>query len=241
MTIKVSRKRNLIVVLLLFNLSSYCNLNRLAVKHGTHKSSKVHDYAVIYEKYFAPFRDAPIVFLEIGLGAGCSARMWDEYFSKAKLYFIDIVPYVVERGNKYLSAKAKCFLVDQSNKKALDDFAKRIDEEFDIIVDDGGHTMDQQLNSFIALFPYVKSGGIYVVEDLHTSYWEKYGGNAGAGEGTTIGFFRDLVNGVNFFGAKTGCASFDACPDKLKKTLSYYQKNIKSIHFYCSMCFIFKR
>ena len=46
---------------------------------------------------------------------------------------------------------------------------------FDIVIDDGGHFMDDIISSFKTLLPHVRAGGTYIVEDLHTSYWAEYG------------------------------------------------------------------
>ncbi len=220
-------------------------LDKLAIKYNTNKSSRTHNYCVIYEKYFSPLKYEDINFLEIGLDGCASARMWEEYFSNASLYFIDINDRSMSLGEKLLSDRSKCFLVDQANKNDLLLLVKNQDLAFDIIIDDGGHKMYQQINSFEVLFPYVKSGGMYIIEDLHTSYWKMYGGHGSqkepkAGTGTTINFLKDLIDDVNFVGAKVGIAQIH-CPDWLQKQLSFYQENIFSIHFYNSICFILKR
>jgi len=236
---------------LLFLLFGFCRtlstseLDKLAIKHGTNKSSKKHDYCVIYEKYFSKARHEEINFLEIGLAECNSAFMWEEYFPNAKLYFIDSIPRFVEAGNRKLSDRSLCFLVDQANKNALMDFVEEVGVKFDFIIDDGGHMMNQQISSFEVLFSYVKSGGVYVIEDLHTSYWKYYGGSGSkqdpkAGYGTTINFLKNLIDDVNIIGAKAS-QSLRTCPDWLKRQLTFYQENIESIHFYNSVCFIFKR
>ncbi len=113
--------------------------------------------------------------------------------------------------------------------------------------------MKQQITSFKVLFPHLKSGGIYVIEDLHTSYWKLYGGSGShprqwgdignpiTNKSTAITFLQNLVHNINFYGAKIGRANYENCPDKIKSSLNFYQKTIESIHFYCSLCFIIKR
>lgn len=105
--------------------------------------------------------------------------------------------------------------------------------------------MEQQITSFKVLFPFVKEGGVYAIEDLHTSYWRTHGGhgtleNPKAKKGSTIFFLQQLIHDLNFIGAKTGCADKTKCPEPVFNELNYYQQHIKSIHFYDSMCFIFK-
>ena len=61
-------------------------------------------------------------------------------------------------------------------KKSLIQFIQQSGGDFDIILDDGGHKMDQQITSFRVLFPILKSGGVYIIEDLGTSYLLEWGG-----------------------------------------------------------------
>jgi len=241
--------KKLFLLFLLFSCNSVLSvgeLDRLAIKYGTDKSSKCHHYTYVYDKYFNSLRFENINFLEIGLAGCASARMWEEYFPNASLFFMDIMEESIKKGKAVLSKRSKCFLADQANKNDLVCFTNNVNVKFDIIIDDGGHTMEQQINSFEVLFPYVKDGGVYVIEDLHTSYWEMYGGHGNIGspkaeEGTAIKFLQNLVDAVNYIGSFTGYANRDLCPDSLKESLNYYQKNIESVHFYSSLCFIFKR
>ena len=115
-----------------------------------------------------------------------------------------------------------------------------------MIVDDGGHRMDQIIISFQSLFPFLKKGGLYIIEDLCTSYWSIYGGNGTpenpkAGPKTAIQFFKDLVDDLNYTAARTWCGDVNKVPLDLEKTLNIYQKEIEAIHFYKSMCIIIKR
>jgi hypothetical protein len=146
-------------------------LNDLGLKYGTDKSSSRHGYLDIYEKHFCGMKDKPIKMLEIGIFNGASLKMWEEYFSNAQIYAIDIDP---KRMQNY--GRVKSFIANQENRESLLDVIGGIGF-CDIIIDDGGHTMLQQQLTFGCLFPFVKSGGIYCIEDLHTSYWKKRGIN----------------------------------------------------------------
>ena len=111
--------------------------------------------------------DKPIKFLEIGIFEGASVKLWEEYFKNADLHFIDIT----FQNIKHFSNRSHYHLCDQENPESLQAFIQKTGGDFDLIIDDGGHTMKQQITSFVTLFPYLKSGGIYIIEDLHTSYW----------------------------------------------------------------------
>jgi hypothetical protein len=80
----------------------------------------------------------------------------------------------------------------------VDDLYKLLNiagKDFDVMIDDGGHTMIQQFTSFKYLFPAVKIGGLYFLEDLHTSYWDQYGGGLKK-EGTMIEHIKTMIDGM---------------------------------------------
>lgn len=225
-------------------LSAEKDLSSLAIECQTDKIW-AHNYIPTYEFYFKALRNQPIKLLEIGFLSGCSAKMWDRYFQNGTLHFIDIQPESFEKYSGGLSSKCHFYIADQAKEADLIEFIKKSGGDFDIILDDGGHTMEQQITSFKTLFPFLKSGGMYIIEDLHTSYWTSFGGSGEVGspkanDSSTIRFLQNLVDDVNFIGATTGYADRRKCPENIMRTLTYYQQHIKSIHFYCSLCFIFK-
>lgn len=221
------------------------DLNTIAVECGTDKGECSHNYIPIYEHYFSPLRNKSIKVLEIGFLLGSSARTWDKYFSNASLYFIDILPAAFANYSHGLSSRCHFYVADQEKREDLMRFIETCGGDFDVIVDDGGHTMKQQINSFMTLFPHVKSGGLYIIEDLHTSYWATFGGSGELGSPktnpqSTISFLKALIDDVNCIGATTGHANHQLCPDDIFKKLTYYQQHIKSLHFYDSLCVIIK-
>lgn len=148
----------------------YRKLDKLAILAKTDKSSKTHNYTKIYAELFAPLRTAKIHFLEIGVQYGYSIHLWEKYFTKATLYFFDIdLSYLI-----YQPKRAKLFTVDQSSSDQLRKAMNTISAKLDIIIDDGGHQMKQQQVSFSTLFSYLSPGGMYIIEDLHTSYMSQY-------------------------------------------------------------------
>ncbi|MBA2369268.1 MAG: hypothetical protein H0V82_09635 [Candidatus Protochlamydia sp.] len=222
-----------------YDQTEYEWMDGIALAAGTDKSSAYHNYTKVYSQYFKNCRNQPIKFLEIGIYKGDSVKFWEGYFSIADLHFIDIT-------NQYLlyqSNRSKYHFIDQSNIPKLQQFASK-EGPFDIILDDGGHTMVQQISSFLALFSSVKKGGLYIIEDLHTSYWTNYGGSGNvekANEGTTVGYLKNLIDHVNFPGAAAVCADPDKLPENLKVQLVDFRKQIESIHFHPSVCLIEKK
>ena len=181
--------------------------------------NKWHHYFDIYERHFSKFRDRPIVFLEIGVQNGGSYLMWKKYFNvDSQFYGIDIDP----RCLNFEENKFKIFIGSQSNKFFLESVLSQI-PDIDIIIDDGGHTMEQQIVSFEVLYPKLKNGGIYLVEDTHTSYFLSHGGGYRR-RSTFIEYakkFADVLHGFHI--------------NKNIKFIEGYKHTVKSIHFYDSI------
>jgi len=240
-----------IVHLLSTNVLTANPLSDLATKYKTDKGPVWHNYTELYHQYFAPLKNKPIKFLEIGFWHGSSARMWAEYFPNAELHFIDIDKKYFEKYDRGLSQRCHFHVLDQSDPDQLKSFLDQVGSDFDIIIDDGGHSMIQQITSFKYLFAGVKAGGIYVVEDLFSSYIESwrtqyYGGlgtqeNPKAGPGTTIQFLKDRLDDLNYAGSKTRMANRANHPESLAEEFNYFQRYIQSMHFYDLICFIIKR
>lgn len=130
------------------------------------------NYFPIYEKWFAPYRGKDIVFVEVGVQNGGSAQMWRNYFGKdAKIVGIDINPKCKELEEDGISVE----IGSQDDPKFWATFREKY-PRVDILLDDGGHQMNQQIVTFREMFPHIKDGGLYMCEDCHTSYWEKCGG-----------------------------------------------------------------
>lgn len=166
------------------------NIRRPRKKYYTDKSSDFHDYTNIYNRFFGVERNNIKTVLEIGVSYGSSLRMWQEYFQNAIIYGIDINP-----ASKFEHERIKILIGDQTDAKVLSE----LPNNFDIIIDDGGHHSTQQIESFKLLFPKVISGGIYVVEDCCCSYWMEFNVNT---KQSAVEYFKTLIDHVNFFGYK---------------------------------------
>jgi hypothetical protein len=129
-------------------------------------------YFDIYTRELGHLRNKDITFLEIGVYRGGSIPMWKGYFgSGSKLVFADIDPSCKDHAEPGTHVE----IGDQADP----DFLKHLADTygpFDIILDDGGHMMHQQITSFEHLWPHISDRGRYLVEDTHTSYWPGFGG-----------------------------------------------------------------
>jgi hypothetical protein len=222
------------------NMSRY-TLDDLAVQYGTDKSSKHHYYTRYYERYFSPFRDQPINFLEIGIKDNASLQMWRDYFPEATIHGIDNRPICLG----YAEARVKIFIGLQQDKA----FLRKVSEEalggFDIIVDDASHHNKYTIASFEFLFDQVKPGGIYAIEDLHCSY-EQHGLFDNKRYEMT-GFFIELINSIDLNGRRDifkpigSSQDFEKLSPELLGKLTRFERWIESIHFYEGMAFVLKR
>jgi len=182
------------------------------------------NYFEIYERYLNEFRSKEPRFLEIGVQYGGSLKMWKEYFENGNIFGIDINPDCKNLESKDI----KIHIGSQNDKSFLNNFAKDI-KELDILVDDGGHTMEQQINTFEILFPILKDGGVYICEDVESSYQNMYGGGPKR-NGTFIEYCKDLIDIIN----ANHSHFFTLKPSKLSKQIEF-------IHFYNNVVVIKKR
>jgi len=185
------------------------------------------DYFEGYSLHLPPDRHGVKSLMEIGVRTGRGLQVWREYFPDAKITGVDINPKCVECTVPNVSI----IIGDQEDKAFL---AMLAGDKYDIVIDDGGHTMRQQIRSFRALFPSVRKGGLYVIEDLHTSYWPEFGGGASSSR-TTLEFLAGLVDGLHYKWWNNPRS------EVVGKMPTVLEKHIASIHFYDSVCFIRKK
>lgn len=220
-------------------------LNDIALECGTDKSSVVHDYCRKYEQLFAYNRSKPMNILEIGVALGSSLLMWEKWFFNSTITGIDIN----STCKRFKSPRINVEIGSQADEKFLYE-VNTLHGPFDFIIDDGSHQNAHQIMTFQTLFPLLKDGGIYVVEDSCTSYWAQFGGGLKK-EGTCMEYFKGLIDEVNFFGefvadGNLGFVGHARRDDILlaqfdKKAEKYIGTSIESITFLNSIIIIKKR
>lgn len=137
------------------------SLDAYGILNGTDKSSLNHDYLRHYERILGHFRYEPITLLEIGIFRGASLRMWSDYLEKALVVGVDIQPECAQ----YAGDRREVEIGSQADEDFLNDLGRR--RQPDVIIDDGSHQADHVILTFRKLFPYLRAGGIYIVEDMH--------------------------------------------------------------------------
>jgi hypothetical protein len=161
-----------------------------AAATSTDKGPSLHNYTELYERLFFPWKDEPIKIFEIGIADGGSLKMWQTYFPRARVFAVDIEPKTM-----FDNDRVKTLIADQANRNQLQAAVNVAGGDIDVLIDDGGHTMEQQQVSLGFLFKQVKAGGYYVIEDVHTSLpdlWKGYGVDRD-GHNTTLRMLENFV------------------------------------------------
>lgn len=199
-----------------------------------HKTDKVfqHHYEESYPIYLEKFKDKKTSILEIGLkpsGGMASLGLWLDLFPNMFIYGFDKVT-PDEQSERY--SILQC---DQSKISDLKRCKEKINHTVSIIIDDGSHIPEHQLLTFNEYFTILEVGGVYIIEDIETSYWTKnecYGYQTRYGKGhekSIIEIFKEAIDGVNY--------EFSQSSDGRVK----HQKEIESICFHKNCIVITKR
>ncbi len=177
-------------------------------------------YFDIYERHFSSYRGAKVNIIEFGVSHGGSLRMWRDYFGQqARITGVDIDSRCASLAEDGIDV----VIGDQENRAFLNDLAAKVGE-IDIVIDDGGHTMAQQIATFEELWPRIRDGGIFLVEDLHTSYWPQYGGGYKR-PGTFVEYAKNLVDQQNAWHSR----------ESGQFTIDDYTRSIYGMHVYDSV------
>jgi hypothetical protein len=156
------------------------SMSEIMEKTGTDKLS-THHYEKYYETWFRSWREKPgLKFLEIGAEQGKSLALWAEYFDNPEV--ILGLAYGSSANGTDTKVNTEGFATknqdrlkvlwgDQSQQETMDKLCSL--GPWDIIIDDGSHVPEHMIFSFVKLFPCVKPGGMYIIEDLETNYWDE--------------------------------------------------------------------
>jgi hypothetical protein len=186
--------------------------NERTVGRGIWKWTHYFDY---YHSHFKCFVGKPVNILEIGVFSGGSLEMWRSYFGdKCKVYGVDIAPACTVFENDY----TKIFIGDQSDRRFWESFRAEA-LPIDIVVDDGGHEVIQQIVTLEELLPHITPGGVYICEDIH-----------------------GVNNGFNSYcqGLTMNLNHYDGLPGEGIQRSNQIQAWVKGIHFYPYMTVIEK-
>jgi hypothetical protein len=192
---------------------------------------KWNHYFEIYDRHLRQFRDARVAgdkrvnMLEIGISHGGSLEMWNHYFKgKVNIYAVDINP----ECKKFETENVKIIIGSQEDPRFLDELKSSI-PMLDLLIDDGGHTMKQQIITFEHLYDHIVDDGIYICEDIHTSYWKDYGGGLKKNR-SFIEYTKNFIDKLHAWHIRK-----DSVP------VDNFVRTTQSLHFYDSVLVIEKR
>ncbi len=189
-------------------------------------------YFDVYDRHLSRFRGTEATVLEIGTFKGGGLAMLQDYLGpRARLVGMDIDPLAIVT----IEDRFNAVLGDQEDPASLVAISEKYGP-FDVIIDDGGHTMNQQIISAETLFPLLNGGGVYLSEDLHTSYWSEFGGGLGR-EGTFIEWIKCRIDDINGYHAGTDETGLYGTTDYVNN----WTRSIGGLHVYDSIVVIDKK
>lgn len=210
-------------------MTSY--LDNMGLKFGTDKASNGHGYLDIYEKHllesFFPLGHENRSLLELGWWDGASMRMWREFFPAAwTITGLDIEEKEPVEGVNFVRSA-------QNDAARIADMAQQYGP-WDVIVDDASHISPLTISSFKLLWPHLKPGGLYFVEDLQVSYHTDWLGHPNPTRPgpqrnqTTMQFLHRMTDAVHFEHAGAGPAE------------AYVLHDVARVAFYPGLCVVEK-
>jgi hypothetical protein len=164
-------------------------LDEIGLEQGTDKSTRAHGYLPIYEQYLGHLRDETFDLIEIGVFKGASLRTWAEYFPHARVLGVDF-----HDSGRYATDRIRIERGDQGSPEWRTEFAARVAPL--VFIDDASHKWSHQIDTFRDLFPSVRPGGYYILEDIQTSFGPKYAEIYGLGPETAYDYMAGVIRGV---------------------------------------------
>ena len=151
--------------------AAFTELCMIGKAAGTDKSpyntiAHRHPYTAVYTMLFAPLKNKPIVFGEIGVAMGASALLWRIYFQHAEIYMFDRDQALLDNSAKHCSPIHTRLMdvgVDGGVSGSLEGL------QFDVLIDDSSHEFDHQIRIIKEAHPFLKPGGMLIIEDIFRS------------------------------------------------------------------------
>lgn len=156
-----------------FDSKEMCDImrkrNLISLDNGSTDKILAHSYTGVYEKWMKPLQDKNISILEIGTYTGGSLVLWHDYFLNAQIQAIDVVDWRSELS-KTLD-RVTFNLIDGYKDESVNMIRENNPDGFDIIIDDGPHTLESQIYAVKNYLSLLKPGGILFIEDVYKMEW----------------------------------------------------------------------
>lgn len=162
-----------------------------AFRTSPYQAKKHTSYFRAYERLLAQLRGRPITFVEVGVLNGGSLFMWRSFWGKGvRIIGVDMNP----NARRWEQYGFEIYVGNQASPEFWKDFFDSVGQ-VDVLLDDGGHTFQQQIITCECAVPWIRDGGILIVEDTHTSYMSAFGGPS---KRSFISYAKNIVDGINF-------------------------------------------
>ncbi|MHB8843714.1 MAG: class I SAM-dependent methyltransferase [Nitrospirota bacterium] len=216
-------------------------LQRLFQGQDGKVSDRWSSYLAEYDRLFSDFRSRPINLFELGVQNGGSLEIWAQYFTKAaRLIGCDINPdcKLLMFDDPRISV-----VVGDANNDETETAIVALAQAFDLVIDDGSHRSSDVVRSFGRYFPHVSDGGLFIVEDLHCSYWQEYEGGL-YDPYSSMSFFKRLADVINHEHWGVSMSSIELLAGFSRQYGASFNEellsHIHSIEFINSLCVIRK-
>lgn len=165
---------------------------RMFYAHRGRRVAKWTPYLDAYDAHLSRYRGTDVGIFEIGVFEGGSLELWRDFLGPgARILGIDIEPACASR----VDPPNRVMIGSQADPAFLREAVRALGR-VDVVVDDGSHQAQHQMVSFQTLFPLVEPGGLYIIEDMHTAYWYRFGGGRGR-PGTAVDLVRRLIDDLH--------------------------------------------
>ena len=201
--------------------SARSDMERIFYSHDGLIADKWSHYLEIYDRHLGRYRGEEVRLLEIGVQNGGSLEIWRRYLGpQAFIQGLDVDP----RCAAIVGLDEMVVIGDQSDPAVLASVAGFEPRPLDVVIDDGSHLWRDQISTFETLFPLLAEDGVYVCEDVHTSFIARFGDESGV---TFIDYARGLVDRMH--------AAYDGTSDP------GVARSVFAVHVYDSMVVVEKR
>ena len=216
-------------------------LSEIYDQHNDKLSVKWSSLIEKYDELFLKYKEKKVNILEIGVQNGGTLEIYSKYFKQCQnIVGVDINPKC--QNLKYSDDRIKVIIGNINDDKIKDEILNL--PKFDIIIDDGSHSSQDIIKTFILYYNHLNNNGLYIVEDLHCSYWKEYSGGLFFPI-SSISFFKKIVDVINYdhWGIKKSLDWFlKPFSHNYKIDLSHLDfDTINSVEFINSMCVLKKK
>jgi predicted O-methyltransferase YrrM len=148
--------------------------DKTSQRNNISESRHCHPYTLFYHSLFQGKRNDPLDIAELGILNGSSLLMWQEYFSNAKIYGFENNLFLIDQFQRnHNNDRISLSEIDVTNKNSISDNFQKMNQTYDIIIEDTTHQFEDQIRVIENVYDFLKPGGVLIIEDIFKSYKEE--------------------------------------------------------------------